>query len=183
MIYQKVKNSFYTIALVALAAACNNPKGTNVSLDVIDSLGSEGTDTIRKTAVKLQPCYLATIGKDSAFLKITVSDSTKISGELQYKFHEKDQTIGEISGKISSDTLTVMYTFSSEGKKSEREITFLVRDEQVIEGIGDYQEKGGKMLYKSKALIDYTGKSFVFLPSACTKSANGKVKRQEGSQL
>src|SRR5690606_22746410 len=129
-------NSVYTIALVALAAACNNPKGTNVSLDVIDSLGSESTDTIQKTAVKLQPCYLATIGKDSAFLKITVSDSTKISGELQYKFHEKDQTIGEISGEISSDTLTVMYTFSSEGKKSEREITFLIRDEQVIEGIG-----------------------------------------------
>lgn|GEM_PF-338422 len=171
------------MALLALATACNNPKGTNVSLDVIDSLGSESTDTIQKTSVKLQPCYLATIGKDSAFLKITVSDSTKVSGELYYKFLEKDQTTGKINGVITSDTLTVDYTFMSEGVKSVREITFLVRDEQVIEGIGDYQEENGKMVYKSKALIDYTGKSFIFLPSECTKAENGKVKRKEGSHL
>ncbi len=183
MIYKKLNNSVCALAFVALAAACNNPKGTNVSLDVIDSLGSESTDTIQKGSVKLQPCYLATIGKDSAFLKIKVSDSTKVTGELQYKFQEKDQAIGTINGSISTDTLTIDYTFMSEGVKSVREITFLVRDEQVIEGIGDYQEKNGKMSYKNRALIDYTGKSFVFLPSDCNKSENGKVKRQEGGHL
>lgn len=183
MIYQQIKKSFYTIVLLALFAACNNPKGTSVSLDVIDSLGSESTDTVQKTSVKLKPCYLATIGKDSAFLKIIMLDSTKVSGELQYKFREKDQTRGEINGEISSDTLTVNYTFMSEGVESSREITFLVRDEQVIEGIGEYQEKNARMVYKNRSLIDYTGKSFIFLPSECAKSENGKVKKQEGNHL
>lgn len=182
MIYQKLKNSVYMIAIVALAA-CNNPKGTNVSLDVIDSLGSESTDTLQKNTAKLKPCYLATIGKDSAFLNITKSDSINVSGELKYKFYEKDQTTGTFNGTIKTDTLTINYNFVSEGVKSVREITFLVRDEQVIEGIGDYKEKNGEMIYQNKALIDYTGKSFVFLPSECQKSENGKVKRQEGSHL
>lgn len=183
MINQKIKTSIYAIFSVAFIIACNNPKGTKVSLDVVDSLGSESTDTIRNSSVKLQPCYLATIGKDSAFLKVSVLDSTRVSGELHYKFKEKDSNSGEFKGVIKSDTLTIDYTFMSEGVKSVREITFLVRDEQIIEGIGDYREEAGKMRYQNRALIDYTGKSYVFLPSDCSKSKSGKVNRKEGDQL
>lgn len=183
MIYQKIKSSVYILVLIAITTACNNPKGTKVSLDNIDSVGSESTDTIRKTSVKLQPCYLATIGKDSAFLKISVSDSTQISGELHYKFRERDNTYGEFKGVRRNDTLTIDYDYLAEGVKSVREITFLVRDEQIIEGIGDYKEENRKQVYQNKAQIDYTGKSFVFLPSECSKNDNGKVKRKEGNHL
>ena len=116
----------------------------------------------------LQPCYLATIGKDTALLMINL-DSGRVTGKLNYMFQEKDSNMGEIKGKLSNDTLLVDYTFQSEGKMSVREMTFIVRNSQIVEGVGEYvyRKSDNKMVFKNSTAIDYTGKSFIFLPVEC----------------
>ena len=172
----------YSLGIISAAlsfTSCNtNPKGIETGLDQNDSTGSEGTDTLSKNDVKLSSCYLATIGRDSAFLHIA-SAKGKVEGTLHYLPEERQEQMGDIIGTISHDTIMVDY--HAKGFPT-RELTFLVREEQIIEGLGDQILDKGEIVYKNKVNIDYTGKSYIFLPSECEQE-QGKTERKEGSHL
>lgn len=67
---------------------------------------------------------------------------------------------------MKGDTLIVDYTFDSEGSESVREVVFLKRNNQLIEGFGDVEEKDGKTVFKDKSKLIF-GNSIVFKKVDC----------------
>lgn len=97
-------------------------------------------------------CFLATLVKDSAFLKLKVVEG-KVEGTLNYKFFEKDKNTGTVEGTLNNDTLNLIYTFSSEGSISTRPVKMLINNGQIFE------------IYGSEIAVK--GKGFIYDPSDC----------------
>lgn len=140
---KSVNQKILPFFLLLLAFACNNePKQTPTS----------GTDTTKADEMKImipaQSCYVGSTGKDSIFLK-TERFPNVVTGKLEYRFYEKDQSAGELDGKLFGDTLIADYTFVSEGIKSVRQVIFLLQNDLAIEGYGEMEEKDGKMVFKN----------------------------------
>ncbi|MGL6129507.1 hypothetical protein [Chryseobacterium artocarpi] len=99
-------------------------------------------------------CYVGVTGKDSVFASIDDNLGT-VTGKLIYKNSEKDSSKGDITGFKSGDTLKLTYEFTSEGKKSKRDIYFLQKDNALTEGIGDHKEEDGQSKYADEKKISY----------------------------
>ena len=97
-------------------------------------------------------CFLATLAKDSAFLKLKVVEG-KVEGTLNYKFFEKDKNTGIIEGTLNNDTINLIYSFSSEGSISTRPIKMLINNGQIFEIYGEE--------------VATKGKGFIYDPSDC----------------
>jgi hypothetical protein len=117
-------------------------------------------DTIKEESkvIKNNPlpdviCF-STTGKDTAILKINISD-TLASGTLIYKLYEKDSNKGNLEGKLYGDTLIANYKFMSEGIESVRQVAFLIKDSTATEGYGDIEEKDGKMVFKDWKALNF----------------------------
>ena len=76
-------------------------------------------------------CYTFTAKKDTAILHINVAENM-VSGDLEYRFFEKDHNKGTIKGKIVGDTLIANYTFLSEGTTSVREVVMIKKDNNFV---------------------------------------------------
>ena len=63
-------------------------------------------------------------------------------GNLNYAFKEKDANTGTFSGVLKDSVLIGNYSFMSEGMVSSREVAFLVKENQLIEGFGELDETG-----------------------------------------
>ncbi|WP_431428952.1 hypothetical protein [Chryseobacterium indologenes] len=113
-----------------------------VSEPVVDTLGPKSF------------CYVGVTGKDSVFASIDDNLGT-ITGKLSYKNSEKDSSKGDVTGFKSGDTLKLTYEFSSEGKKSKRDIYFLQKDNTLTEGIGDHKEEDGQSKYADDKKVSY----------------------------
>ncbi|HEY9361642.1 MAG TPA: hypothetical protein VIQ00_00170 [Chitinophagaceae bacterium] len=85
-------------------------------------------------------CYKMIAQNDSAFLKIKVEDSI-VTGDLHYRWFEKDKNDGTIRGVIKDSLLIANYTFNSEGRSSVREVIFKIKNDTLIEGFGDISMK------------------------------------------
>ncbi|MFD2099979.1 hypothetical protein [Flagellimonas iocasae] len=68
--------------------------------------------------------------------------SEMVLGNLDYALKEKDANTGTFAGKLQDSVLIGSYTFASEGMESTREVAFLVKDGQLIEGYGELDETG-----------------------------------------
>nr|WP_315028406.1 hypothetical protein [uncultured Chryseobacterium sp.] len=99
-------------------------------------------------------CYVGVTGKDSVFASIDDNLGT-IIGKLSYKNSEKDSSKGDVTGFKSGDTLKLTYEFTSEGKKSKRDIYFLQKDNTLMEGIGDHKEEDGISKYANDKKVSY----------------------------
>lgn len=106
--------------------------------------------------VATSECYEYIQGKDTIQANLQVQ-SPKVTGDLVYKIFEKDSNKGSIEGTIIGDTLKADYTFLSEGQKSIRQVVFLRKNKSLIEGYGDVEEKAGKMVFKEKKKLNFTG--------------------------
>lgn len=149
------------LAGTCLLAACNNNASDK---PVIDSAATEtGGKQVpeRPEAV----CYAGHSGKDSVFLMAYI-DGNVISGNLKYDFFEKDKNNGKFDGTISGDTILVDYTFASEGTNSIRQVAFLKKGDQLIEGYGDMAEKNGKMSFRNTGALRFSN-GFVLDKSEC----------------
>jgi hypothetical protein len=91
------------------------------------------------------------------FLSI-FSQSKVITGSLVYNYYEKDKNSGTIKGNMYGDTLIADYIFNSEGITSTREVAFLKQQSAFIEGYGDMQEEGDKMVFKNRSNLSFSGK-------------------------
>ena len=114
----------------------------------------ESDDPIESST--LQTCYLGAAGKDSVFISIDDNLGTLI-GKIRYKNFEKDSSFGDLIGTQNGDTLKLNYTFNSEGINSEREIFFLKKGDQLMEGIGEHTEEKNKNLYTTPSQLKYEG--------------------------
>ncbi len=113
-----------------------------VSEPVVDTLGPKSF------------CYAGATGKDSVFASIDDNLGT-ITGKLSYRNSEKDSSTGDVTGFKSGDTLKLTYEFTSEGKKSKRDIYFLQKENTLTEGIGDHKEEDGQSKYADEKKISY----------------------------
>ncbi|MCY1513022.1 hypothetical protein D9M68_475030 [compost metagenome] len=107
-----------------------------------------------KTLTTRNECYRYIKGKDTVTLSLLTA-GTGVSGRLQYKWFEKDRSTGSLEGKMYGDTLLATYTFDAEGQRSVREVAFLKKEQQVIEGFGPVEDKNGKQRFKNFRKLDF----------------------------
>jgi thioredoxin-related protein len=154
-----MKKLFISIlSLVVLFTACqsNNSEKTATDTDAPDT---------NIVPASQQYCYKYIKDKDTATLTM-MSSGTITTGELKYNLYEKDKNSGIFEGELKGDTLLAEYTFNSEGKESVRQVAFLKKGNQLVEGFGDVEEKNGKMLFKDKSKLTF-GNSIVFNKVEC----------------
>ena len=108
-----------------------------------------------KIMIPTSGCYESISGKDSFFLKTEVFPNV-VTGTLHYNFFEKDDNKGDLDGILKGDTLIANYTFMSEGQKSIREVAFLLKDNEAIEGTGEMLQSGDTLKFKSLSALDFS---------------------------
>ena len=104
----------------------------------------------------LQTCYMEATGKDTLFVSLDDNLGT-ITGKMRYKNFEKDSSFGDVMGTQNGDTIKLNYTFEAEGTTSDREIYFLRKDGNLIEGIGEHKTEGNRDFYANPAQLKYEG--------------------------
>ena len=104
----------------------------------------------------LQTCYMEVTGKDTLFVSLDDNLGT-ITGKMRYKNFEKDSSFGDVMGTQNGDTIKLNYTFEAEGTTSDREIYFLRKDGNLIEGIGEHKTEGNRDFYANPAQLKYEG--------------------------
>lgn len=142
----------WILALMTGIACNNNPQQeTAAATGATDSAAKQENNLM----IPASACYSGQSGKDSFFLKTEIFPNV-VTGTLTYNFAEKDQNQGTLEGTLKGDTLLADYTFISEGKKSVRQVAFLLRDSTATEGYGDVEEREGKMVFKDPAGISFS---------------------------
>lgn len=101
-------------------------------------------------------CYLVVSGQDSVLMQIVI-EKTSVAGQLHYRFFEKDKSGGTLFGAMVGDTLIADYKFIAEGMESEREVAFIRRGNDFIEGYGESEERDGRMVFKNVAGLRFDG--------------------------
>jgi hypothetical protein len=107
----------------------------------------------------LHECYSGALNKDTVALSIFRQGSQVTTGQLQYRFFEKDKSAGTVVGQIKGDTLFAAYSFSSEGSNSTREVAFLKKGDSYVEGYGEVKDDGhGNVTFKDTKQLHFDGK-------------------------
>jgi hypothetical protein len=112
-------------------------------------------------------CYAHTSATDTIRLTLQTTQPA-VTGQLVYRYFEKDRNQGTIQGVMHGDTLLADYTFQSEGTTSVRQVAFLRRDIGFIEGFGPVAERQGKTVFTQPRTLQYDAK-YTLLPVACPK--------------
>lgn len=123
---------------------CNSNRGNKVVTEAVN---------IRRTMVLDTGCYSYSDGSNTIIFNVT-SVGEEVNGTLAYAFEGKDTTIGTFKGHLSRDKLFGTYTFNAEGVESTREVAFMLKDNQLIEGYGDLNETGNAFMSEDR--IHYT---------------------------
>jgi hypothetical protein len=100
-------------------------------------------------------CYGYHANNSSIEFEITETGET-VAGNLMYALAEKDKNTGTFKGQLKDDKLLGVYTFQSEGSESEREVAFLVKGNQLIEGYGEVEVAGNKATFKDRKALNYS---------------------------
>lgn len=115
---------------------------------------------------KLSHCYSYKTEKDSALLRVDILGDDVVVGKLSYAFFEKDRNDGQFAGVMQGDKIFGHYTFTSEGTKSTREVTFLKKGEGWVEGFGEVTDSSGVLIFKDRSKLDFE-KGLYFEPVEC----------------
>ncbi|AMQ00404.1 hypothetical protein AY601_3539 [Pedobacter cryoconitis] len=137
-------------------AACTN----KTTAQKVDSLAT----TPDTNASKAKVCYAYIKNKDTVSLSL-ITTGNAVAGNLNYNFYEKDKNAGTITGIIKGDTIIADYTFQSEGSTSYRQIAFVKKGDQLLEGYGPTQEADGRTVFTNLAGLKYG--DITLSPVAC----------------
>ena len=107
---------------------------------------TQHTDNRDWTASELAGNYSFLEHGDTITLDIQNQNDSLI-GPLNYKFKEKDQNMGTFKGVIQDSLLVGEYSFMSEGVTSVRQAVFGIVREGLIEGFGDIEDTGEKVVF------------------------------------
>jgi len=158
-----MKQNFSFIIVILLLFACNQPDTAGKHIDTSET-NTEKQEAASTT--ETSNCYAYTNNKDSVLLHIDVKDKT-VAGELTYNFYEKDKNTGTIQGVMSGDTIIADYSFVSEGVSSVREVVFLKKGNELLEGHGDADQVDNKMVFKDRSTLQFSG--LALKETACPK--------------
>lgn len=132
-----MKLLIYSLLFTATISCTKKENEKSPKIAAPDSLISSGETNFKVDAIP-ENCYLMVTNKDSAAIHL-VDNLGTVSGKMAVKNSEKDSSTGELAGFKNEDTLKLTYTFKSEGVTSENEIYFLQKNDELIQGIGDYK--------------------------------------------
>lgn len=118
----------FFLLLAAVVTSCSQ-SGSQANKNT-DSLKTEVTNG------NSDACFLKTTSKDSVMLQVHIQD-TSISGDLSYRYFEKDKNTGTISGRIRNNIIHAQYTFLSEGVQSTRPVVFKLQNDKAYEAVPD----------------------------------------------
>lgn len=119
---------------------------------------SSKVDGVPSDQSVITECYQSVVNKDTIALRLSKSVNHQISGNLTYKFFQKDKNIGTLTGDIIGDTLVADYTFISEGVSSMREVVFIKKGNTYVEGFGEIIDNSeGRTSYKNRNQLKFDG--------------------------
>ncbi|MEI9907029.1 MAG: hypothetical protein WDO06_03180 [Actinomycetota bacterium] len=87
-------------------------------------------------------CYVAHLAQDRYTLEITSQVKSAVMANIAYENFEKDSSKGTFVGKYTSGVLSGMYTFTSEGMNSQRELFFKRDGKDFLAGFGPVTSSG-----------------------------------------
>ena len=152
-----MKNLILSALIILTAASCEKKSTETVDTQTVtpDSITvPESNEPVESST--LQSCYMEVTGKDTLFVSLDDNLGT-ITGKMRYKNFEKDSSFGDVMGTQNGDTIKLNYTFEAEGTTSDREIYFLRKDGNLIEGIGEHKTEGNRDFYANPAQLKYEG--------------------------
>lgn len=149
----------FLVGCITMVSACNENKAPGSENVTNDTMHRSSTEI----ANPLAGCYTMITGKDTALLQLDVMDST-IAGKLQYQRFEKDDNTGELTGIIRGSQIIADYIFNSEGRRSVRDVVFLIKGDSLFEGYGEIKMIGDTARFLNPNDLKY-------LPGAFTKVA------------
>lgn len=138
------------VAVCTIGSACNNE--TKVASETESLITTKVEEPVAQNA-----CYQSFYKRDTVTLHLEVNNN-RVTGNLVYHLFEKDKNSGIIDGQMKGDTLLAEYSFMSEGVNAVREVAFLKKGSDLVEGYGDMVEKNGKLLFKNTASINFENK-------------------------
>jgi hypothetical protein len=152
-----MKNLILSALMILTAVSCEKKTTETVDMQTTtpDSITvPESNEPVESST--LQTCYMEVTGKDTLFVSLDDNLGT-ITGKMRYKNFEKDSSFGDVMGTQNGDTIKLNYTFEAEGTTSDREIYFLRKDGNLIEGIGEHKTEGNRDFYANPAQLKYEG--------------------------
>lgn len=165
-----MKKIFTLLFIVASFVCCNS------------SNPSEGPTTPKPATdsgnLLQKGCYTYNDSNNVISFEIT-EVGAGVTGKLMYALKEKDSNTGTFKGVLTGDTLFGNYSFLSEGVESSREVAFLVKDKQLIEGVGELNTSGNA--FKDRHAINYSSSGISLSKTDCNLAKtdciykNGKV--------
>ena len=152
-----MKNLILSALIILTATSCEKKSTETVDMQTTtpDSITvPESNEPVESST--LQTCYMEVNGQDTLFVSLDDNLGT-ITGKMRYKNFEKDSSFGDVMGTQNGDTIKLNYTFEAEGTTSDREIYFLRKDGNLIEGIGEHKTEGNRDFYANPAQLKYEG--------------------------
>jgi hypothetical protein len=147
---------WWTISSLLLLA-CNDTANqmSNKDNDSTTNVHAGADDTVVRSSIALRTgCYEMILKRDTATLSLQVQD-TVISGDLNYRWAEKDHNRGSIKGYVQDSLLIADYTFESEGLTSVREVVFKLQGDTLLQGFGELKEQNGKTILTQKNQLKF----------------------------
>ena len=145
-----------------------------------DATGTPGSEAVHSNATETRPvggkplvlngCYEMIMKQDTASLTLNVKDTT-VTGQLDYRWYEKDRNEGTLKGVLRNDKIYADYTFNSEGMTSVREVVFKIQDATLLQGTGELTEANGKIIYRDANNLSYDTTN-PFIKVACNKASH-----------
>lgn len=120
---------------VAFSSCKNKEEKPNELVIEEESIVTEVKSSLEKG------CYSYNQNGDIVNLEITKNDNP-VEGNLSYALAEKDKNTGTFTGQFIDGKLVGDYMFQSEGKESKRQVAFMLKHNQLVEGYGDLNEDG-----------------------------------------
>jgi hypothetical protein len=145
------------ISLILFLYSCNSNDANTASSENDSNTGAHAgaTQTGTLSTIGLRDgCYEMTMKRDTVLLRITIKD-TVVTGQLDYRWHEKDRNTGTIHGVIKDSLIIADYTFQSEGMTSLREVVFKLKGDTLIQGFGEINEENGKVIFLDKNRLQF----------------------------
>lgn len=138
-LFNTMKHLFLPLAAAAFLFSCGGNESDAPDVDKTDTT-ADATQVDEPKVEMTETCYEWIVKKDTISLKV-VQTGNMVTGELHYKWFEKDSNHGDIKGEMKGDTLIVDYTFMSEGMESVRKEFFLKKDGGLVIGQPDYEHQ------------------------------------------
>ncbi|WP_410222160.1 hypothetical protein [Pedobacter sp.] len=118
----------------------------------------------------VKQCYTAGYEKDSAFLKLKITDTVNVLGDLTINYENKPANVGTVQGKFKGDTLYVDYTYKiGENDKATyaNPLAFLKKDGKLFMGVGQIETAYGRSYFVKGKPINFERGKFTFEEKTC----------------